>query len=691
MRDIRVSDITMREAAASKALSLSFKEKLEIVKILDRIGVAAIEVEGIESSKVDSLRIKSIASLVKNSTLAVPVKMDDESIEAVWSAAKGAQRVRLQVEAAVSPSTMEYIQCKKADALIDDAARAVAKCAELTDDVEFVAIDATRTDVAYLAKVIEAVTRAGAKTVTVCDAAGSMLPEEFAQFIGDLFKAAPQLAEIELGISCCNNLNMADACAVAGVMAGASLVKATSYPMGVVALDNVARILAAKSDTLDAQCHVRVTELKRAMNQVARLCCEDRSKAAQFTGSVSEAVEGVVLTAGDDQNTVMQYVERLGYSLSDEDAAAVFEAFKKIAANKERVGATELDAIVASAALQVPPTYILEGYVINAGFSFKATSHISLRKDGEVIEVVIGREKDDPQFVISDLLPHLAADQMKKTLAEGVTGEGLNILIGSAPYADEGADRVKLAVMSILNSRYDITEEDFISAELCAVPAFEVRDIGLDRSLIGAYGHDDRVCAYAELKAIFDVKEPEQTCVCILADKEETGSDGVSGMKSEAFEWFVGDMCKVQGADLRDCFAHSICVSADVTAAFDPNYPEVSEKLNTARLNYGVGLHKFTGSRGKAGTNDAPAELVAYMRRICAENGVQWQMCELGKVDQGGGGTVAMYMGNRNIATIDAGVPVLSMHAPFEIVAKYDCYMTYKCVLAAYAAEKSFC
>lgn len=312
-------------------------------------------------------------------------------------------------------------------------------------------------------------------------------------------------------------------------------------------------------------------------------------------------------------------------------------------------------------------------------------------KDGEVIEVVIGREKDDPQFVISDLLPHLAADQMKKTLAEGVTGEGLNILIGSAPYADEGADRVKLAVMSILNSRYDITEEDFISAELCAVPAFDVRDIGLDRSLIGAYGHDDRVCAYAELKAIFDVKDPEQTSICILADKEETGSDGVSGMKSEAFEWFVGDMCKTQGVDLRDCFARSICLSADVTAAFDPNYPDVCEKLNCAYLNYGVSLNKFTGARGKSGTNDAPAELVAYMRRICAENGVQWQMCEMGKVDQGGGGTVAMFMGNRNIATIDAGVPVLSMHSPFEIVSKYDCYMTYKCVLAAYAAEKSFC
>ena len=308
-------------------------------------------------------------------------------------------------------------------------------------------------------------------------------------------------------------------------------------------------------------------------------------------------------------------------------------------------------------------------------------------KSGEVVEVVIGREPDEPQLVISDLLPHLAADQMKKTLAEGITGEGLNILIGSAPYDDEGADRVKLAVMSILNSSYGITEEDFVSAELCAVPAFEVRDIGLDRSLIGGYGHDDRVCAYAELKAIFDIRDPEQTCVCILADKEETGSDGVSGMKSEAFEWFVGDMCKTQGVDLRDCFSKSICVSADVTAAFDPNFPEVSEKQNSARLNYGVGLHKFTGSRGKAGTNDAPAELVAFIRRICDDAGVQWQMCELGKVDQGGGGTVAMYMGNRNIATIDAGVPVLSMHAPFEIVAKYDCYMTYRCMLAAYGCS----
>ena len=296
-----------------------------------------------------------------------------------------------------------------------------------------------------------------------------MLPEEFAQFIGDLFKVAPQLAEIELGISCCNNLNMADAFAVAGVMAGASLVKATSYPMGVVALDNVARILAAKSDVLDSQCHVRVTELKRAMNQVARLCCEDRSKAAQFTGSVSEAVEGVVLTAGDDQDTVMQYVERLGYSLSDEDAAAVFEAFKKIAANKERVGATELDAIVASAALQVPPTYILEGYVINAGLSFKATSHISLRKDGEVIEAVsLGDGPIDSSFksIESVVGKHYELDDFRiQAVTEGreAMGESIVKLIADGKvYSGRGisTDIVESSIRAYINALNKIAYEE---------------------------------------------------------------------------------------------------------------------------------------------------------------------------------------------------------------------------------------
>ena len=306
-------------------------------------------------------------------------------------------------------------------------------------------------------------------------------------------------------------------------------------------------------------------------------------------------------------------------------------------------------------------------------------------KSGEVVNVVIGREKDEPKFVITDLLPHLAADQMKKTMAEGFTGEGLNILLGSTPYADEGKDRVKLAVMSILNDMYGITEEDFLSAELAAVPAFDVCEIGLDRSLIGGYGHDDRVCAYAELRALFDVQDPERTCVCILADKEETGSDGVTGMQSACFDVFMKDLCESQGVALRRCYEKSFCLSADVSNAFDPLYPEVSEKRSDSKINYGMAICKFTGARGKGGTSDASAEVVAYLRRLFERENVVWQMAELGKVDQGGGGTIAKFMANRNIDTIDAGVPVHSMHAPFEDVAKFDCYMTYKGVLAAYA------
>ena len=309
-------------------------------------------------------------------------------------------------------------------------------------------------------------------------------------------------------------------------------------------------------------------------------------------------------------------------------------------------------------------------------------------KNGDVINITIGREPGEPKFVITDLLPHLAADQMKKTMSEGFTGEGLNILIGSTPYADNGKDRVKLAVLSILNDMYGITEEDFLSAELAAVPAFDVCEIGLDRSLIGGYGHDDRVCAYAELRAIFDTEDPERTCVCILADKEETGSDGVTGMQSAAFDCFMADLCQSLGVELRHCFENSFCLSADVCNAYDPLYPEVSEKRSDAKINYGMGICKFTGARGKSGTNDASAEIVAYLRRLYAENNVIWQLAELGKVDQGGGGTIAKFMGNRNIDTIDAGVPVLSMHAPFEVVAKLDCYMTYKGVLVAYNDKK---
>ncbi len=307
-------------------------------------------------------------------------------------------------------------------------------------------------------------------------------------------------------------------------------------------------------------------------------------------------------------------------------------------------------------------------------------------KDGSVVDVAIGREPDDPQFVITDLLPHLAQDQMQKTMSKGIEGEKLCILAGSVPYAGEGSDRVKLAIMSLLNDRYGISEADLISAELEAVPAFDVRELGLDRSLIGGYGQDDRVCAYAELAAILAMDVPERTAVCILADKEEIGSVGVSGMRSRAFEYFIERLCG-GACTLYQCFSKSFCISADVTAALDPMYPEVSEKQNAARINYGVGFCKYTGSQGKSGASDASAELVGALRRMCDDAGVVWQMCELGKVDQGGGGTVALFMADRDIDTIDAGVPVLSMHAPFETTAKFDCYMTYKCMKAAYEAK----
>ena len=308
-----------------------------------------------------------------------------------------------------------------------------------------------------------------------------------------------------------------------------------------------------------------------------------------------------------------------------------------------------------------------------------------VRADGSEVYVKIGADPEDPQFVINDLLPHLGREQGKKPLNEAIPSESLNILIGSWPEPDDdGSDRVKLAIMRILHEKYGIVEEDFISAELEAVPAASARDLGFDRSLIGAYGHDDRVCAYAELAAILQLDMPEKTAVCIFADKEEIGSMGVSGMQSRAFETFMADLCEQQDVALRHCFARSFCLSADVCAAFDPSFPEVSAKRTEAKLNYGMGICKFTGARGKSGTSDASAELVAYLRRLFADIGVVLQLSEMGKVDQGGGGTIAKFMADRNIDTIDAGVPVLSMHAPFELVAKFDCWMTYRGVLAAY-------
>ena len=308
------------------------------------------------------------------------------------------------------------------------------------------------------------------------------------------------------------------------------------------------------------------------------------------------------------------------------------------------------------------------------------------RKDGSVITVTVGEDDNDPILMVSDLLPHLAADQMQKTAGKVIAGEQLNVILGTEPVEGEGSDLVKLNALKWLNEKYGLVEEDFLSAELTIVPAGRCREVGFARSLISAYGHEDRVCAYAELEALFTIPTPRKTAVCILADKEEIGSVGISGMQSQYFEHFIGGLCDAQGVKLFDCFANSFCLSADVSNAHDPNFPEVSERRNNSAVNYGVAICKYTGRGGKGGASDASAEAMGHIRTTFEKAGVIWQIATLGKVDQGGGGTVAAYMANRNIVTVDAGVPVLSMHAPLELVSKLDCYETMLACKAIYLA-----
>ena len=308
------------------------------------------------------------------------------------------------------------------------------------------------------------------------------------------------------------------------------------------------------------------------------------------------------------------------------------------------------------------------------------------RQDGSSVTITIGEDDSDPVLMVTDLLPHLAAEQMQKPLAKGIAGEQLNVILGTEPIEGEGADLVKLNIMKWLNEKYGLIEADFQSAELVIVPAGRCREVGFDRSLISAYGHDDRVCAYAELEALFNIGTPTKTAVCILADKEEVGSMGISGMKSHYFEHFMGGLCDAQNVKLEDCFANSFCLSADVSNAHDPNFPEVSDRRNNAAVNYGVSICKYTGSRGKGGASDASAEAMSHIRTTFNNAGVIWQLATLGKVDVGGGGTIAADMANRNIVTVDAGVPVLSMHAPLELVSKLDCYETMLACKAIYLA-----
>ena len=445
------------------------------------------------------------------------------------------------------------------------------------------------------------------------------------------------------------------------------------------------RVDAAELEQMEAYCKEYMAFLDAGKTE--RLCAAETVRLAEQAG-YKPLVRGQALKAGDKV-----YVCNRGKSV------LLAHVGSKPMSEGAQIAAAHID----SPRLDLKPNPLYED---NELAYFKTHYYGGIRKyqwvtipmelhgvvaltDGTTVTVNIGGDEGDPKLVITDLLPHLGQEQSKKPLAEGIVGEQLNLLLGSKPIGDdEGSDRVKLAVMQLLNEKYGITEDDFSSAELEAVPAVKATEIGLDRSMIGSYGHDDRVCGYAALKALLDLdKTPAKTAVCVLADKEEIGSMGVTGMQSAAFDTFLHDLCDGQNVPLRVCYENSFCLSCDVTAAYDPNFPEVFEKRNAAYVNYGIGLCKYTGARGKSGASDASAETVAYVRRVLDEAGVLWHISELGKVDAGGGGTVAMYMANRNITTLDAGVPVLAMHAPFEVVSKLDCYMTYKGCKAIFEAE----
>ena len=398
MDQIRISDITMKQTG--KEFSLSFKEKLEIPKLLDKLDVSVIELEGIKQPKIDALRIKSVASTVKNSVVAVPVELSTESVDVTWNALKEAKHPRLQVFASVSPVQMEYLFHKKPDVMLQAIKDTITACCAKTSDVEFIADDATRSDAAFLYKVIKEVIEAGAKTVTICDATGAILPDELGVFIDNLYENVPELKDVVLGVACSNELAMADACAIAAIKHGVREIKAAAYQVNQISLPHVSRLLATKGDSCGVRCGVRTVEMNRIIKQITWMCQTSRSKNSPFDNGVQEVMEGISLTSHDNMTTVLKAVEKLGYDLSEEDGAQVWDAFQKIAARKEVISSKELDTIVASAAMQVPATYVLNSYNITASNTASSMAHMKLEKNGQLLEgIALGDGPVDAAFL----------------------------------------------------------------------------------------------------------------------------------------------------------------------------------------------------------------------------------------------------------------------------------------------------
>ena len=398
MCKIRISDVTMKQTG--KEFSLSFKEKLEIPKLLDRLNVDVIELEGITQPKIDALRIKSVASTVKNSIVAVPVALCPESVDATWNALKEANHPRLQVFASVSPVQMEYLFHKKPDAMLKAIEETITACSAKTSDVEFIADDATRSDASFLYQAVKTAIAAGAKTITVCDATGAILPDELGSFLDNLYENVTELKDIVLAISCSNELAMADACAIESIKHGVREIKAAAYPINQISLPHVSRLLATKGDAFGVTCNVRTVEMKRIIKQIDWMCQTSRSKNSPFDNGVQDDVEEMTLTSHDNMTTVIKAVEKLGYDLSEEDGAQVWEAFQKIAERKDVISLKELDTIVASAAMQVPATYTLNTYNITASNTSSSMAYMKLEKNGQLLEgIALGDGPVDAAFL----------------------------------------------------------------------------------------------------------------------------------------------------------------------------------------------------------------------------------------------------------------------------------------------------
>ena len=467
MKQIRISDMTMKQAA--EGFSLSFKEKIELAKLLDKLGVSVIELEGIANVRMDSLRIKSIAAAVTGSIVAVPVQLDTDSVAQTWNALKEAKKPRLQVCAPVSSVQMEYLFHKKPDAMIAAISQTVAACRQVCADVEFMADDATRSDSAFLSQAIAAAVEAGATTVTLCDTAGTMLPDEFAAFVADVCAANACLKDVTVGVSCCDALKMADSRVIAAIRQGAMEVKAAAYPINTASLANVARVISTRGESFNAVCTVSSTQLNRTVDQIAWMCQTGRKKTSPFDNGVQDEDTGVYLTVHDDIAAVTKVVERLGYDLSEDDAQKVFEAFQTIAAKKEKVSAKELDAIVASAAMQVPQSFVLNTYVITAGNTVSATAHLSLNKDGKNLEgVCIGDGPIDAAFLAIEQITgcHYELDDFQiQAVTEGREAMGQTVVklrSGGKVYSGRGisTDIVGASIHAYISALNKIVYEE---------------------------------------------------------------------------------------------------------------------------------------------------------------------------------------------------------------------------------------